>query len=892
MNWRLELTNFRCHRKQNFEFPLNGLILLDGPKGAGKSTIFQAMFYALYANVAKPYSFTTNTCKVKLIGPDIEIIRTNKPNRVVTTVWSNQKDKKTYEDAEAQGVINDKFGDLNEFLAGSYIRQKKSDFFLSMTAGQQLDLINAITFSDNTQETLNNKLKSKIQQSERDLSTSETKVEAFELQLSKLPLAAEMENPLMGTTLEEVENNEENTRHQIKDAHKKLDAVLQQIKKLNTISQLFVKIRQYEEELLQLPKPDHQETQAKYQKIYSRFSELDFELKQWDKLDTLLENQKILGNETEIINLTNNIQLLQLNQSPDDTDTQTSYANYFQRIKELKSELIQWEKLEQLSKMVIDQSDIDQLEEKCDEIEINLMEESQFLDLTAKYSKNKQDAELYQTTNQKYQHMLDTQIPHFITTNWTNAKNIYNLVAKELEKSKDDQVWECPKCLTHLSIIDGLLAVVDRELCQPYSEHEIKELTEIHNFLQKAYKILRTTPPSMESLSEMSKLIEQDKKINVELEVLEIQLADRKQKLEKVQTEMTQKRKLLAHQSKAVVEKLLEEKMEIEYESFNIYKQTQKNKQDTIDRVKQQLDQSKAKQIHIQTEINNRRKQLTFQSRNLLEDELDRIDQQLPEEYTTFSLYQKAQERMTGNITKIQAALSYEKTQIVTNLPTNDELQAEAHHIQEITSRFELQLEEYSKIKKNYYQYQAWLQRSTIQKTIHLHKATSKEIGLVLQSLYNIRDCMRTAALLSLTKTIQAINSNLEFYLEKMFVEPINVKIQDGKQTGKGKNIKMQNKINIQITLNNQEYDDPSQLSGGESDTINLALILSINDVVGSKILLLDESLSAMDGESNADILTFLRQNSKDKLILVTSHECVKGLFDDIITVDKTKSQN
>lgn len=51
----LILENFRCHGKLSVEFPDSGLVLISGDSGAGKSTILNAIQFALYGSVKKPY---------------------------------------------------------------------------------------------------------------------------------------------------------------------------------------------------------------------------------------------------------------------------------------------------------------------------------------------------------------------------------------------------------------------------------------------------------------------------------------------------------------------------------------------------------------------------------------------------------------------------------------------------------------------------------------------------------------------------------------------------------------------------------------------------------------------------------------------------------------------
>ena len=97
---------------------------------------------------------------------------------------------------------------------------------------------------------------------------------------------------------------------------------------------------------------------------------------------------------------------------------------------------------------------------------------------------------------------------------------------------------------------------------------------------------------------------------------------------------------------------------------------------------------------------------------------------------------------------------------------------------------------------------------------------------------------------------------------------PIEVRLENYKPTGKGKNMRTEGKMNMSIFYKNNEYDSISQLSGGERDRVNLAFILAVNDMIGGEILFLDECLSSLDTETNTDIYMFLKNNCQHRLII------------------------
>lgn len=134
---KITLTGFRCYRNTTtFEFQDDGIILISGPSGVGKSTILMAINFALYNHGTKLCSYGETKCKVQLIYKNIKIERTNKPNRLVVN--------DVYEDAVAQSMINDLFG--KNFDVTGYIPQNTTESFLSKSAPAKRDFLESVKF--------------------------------------------------------------------------------------------------------------------------------------------------------------------------------------------------------------------------------------------------------------------------------------------------------------------------------------------------------------------------------------------------------------------------------------------------------------------------------------------------------------------------------------------------------------------------------------------------------------------------------------------------------------------------------------------------------------------------------------------------------------------------
>ncbi len=151
-----------------------------------------------------------------------------------------------------------------------------------------------------------------------------------------------------------------------------------------------------------------------------------------------------------------------------------------------------------------------------------------------------------------------------------------------------------------------------------------------------------------------------------------------------------------------------------------------------------------------------------------------------------------------------------------------------------------------------------------------------KILDLEYKGFIKLKEKYLKAEIMSLNVTLHNINQHTEYFLEKFFNYPklsatLNISGEDDKL-----------KVGTRITYLGNEYDKISELSGGEFDRCTLASVCGINTLLSSPILILDESLSALNSAINTDIISFLKELANNKLIIVCSHEAVRGIFDEI----------
>jgi len=130
---------------------------------------------------------------------------------------------------------------------------------------------------------------------------------------------------------------------------------------------------------------------------------------------------------------------------------------------------------------------------------------------------------------------------------------------------------------------------------------------------------------------------------------------------------------------------------------------------------------------------------------------------------------------------------------------------------------------------------------------------------------------------------ISSINNYLKNSGGELFDKPINVRVI---QTKKVKSSGIEKpEINVSVSYAGSSHGSVKNLSGGEKSRIGLMLTVAMCRAAGSSLLMLDESLSSMDGELKDKALEMLKDSLPGVTILITSHDTPVGRFDRVISL-------
>lgn len=179
---KLTLKNFKCYHYQSFEFDDDTLTLISGPSGQGKTTILQAIQFALYGSTLQKYLISHNktTCEVVLEYKDFKIKRTKRPN-ILYVNWNNC----VYEDKEAQVLLNKYFGVINSCV-----------FFLDLSHFEKMDFLEKIVNADCNVKDLKLKIKNKVAELNKQLAVIDGQLSTATSMAGLIEKPEHMEEPV------------------------------------------------------------------------------------------------------------------------------------------------------------------------------------------------------------------------------------------------------------------------------------------------------------------------------------------------------------------------------------------------------------------------------------------------------------------------------------------------------------------------------------------------------------------------------------------------------------------------------------------------------------------------------------------------------------------------
>ena len=188
----IRLQNFRCWGEKTVTFSPEGITLLHGRSGRGKSSILEAIAFAIIGKGRNIVSAGKSSCTVTLILIDgTMVIRKKRPNTVIVKIPGGD----TLEDDAAQGYLDSLF--TSTFDSVSYLRQgQKNKSFILMSPGEKLVFLEELAFRGYDIIKLKTDASDLHKKRERLLISTSSKMELLAQQLKGLPGSTKKKFPI------------------------------------------------------------------------------------------------------------------------------------------------------------------------------------------------------------------------------------------------------------------------------------------------------------------------------------------------------------------------------------------------------------------------------------------------------------------------------------------------------------------------------------------------------------------------------------------------------------------------------------------------------------------------------------------------------------------------
>ena len=839
---KIILKNFRHHRDDTFEFPDEGLILLSGERGSGKSTIFKGIVYALYGCVRKPYSHGTTTCQVILEFRDMIITRTNRPNRVVV-----QYQDSDYEDDAAQGLIDSIIGtNFQEFSASSYVVQRSQNSIVSMTPSEQVKFVEKIAFNDNDHINCREKIKNETKRCKALLSQTEGKICAVEEQIERVESDLPA-NPIDSSVdFEEIKKTYECT---LKDMQEK--------------KVIFEKLVEEREKL--------QKMEDENKNLSEQKKKLDIEINQFSSLRSnigrVLEDEEIENLETKLeksklcLYQTKTFYEVQSIEKKIEKYREIERTRLKDQIAEMRNSLPSSEELAHLEQNV---SNIENTRQKY-ESEAREIETIQKLhdESTAIIKKNLALSKKIFREDKRISRIKKCEsLVNFLKSKLNVAEKgvkksqlqIKNLESKLSRQEILGKLYECPNCSTTLSFTNEKLREVtkDDNVDEDVDDYEIQLLSS-----------------KMQLVSDEARII----KISQMLEELNFSMANLKEKIPEHTVNFD-------HRSAIDMEK-----------RFAIYQHTREDLGKL--ELKKPEDSSAIVDLLKEMKILSKGYPKKFQPSEKIEDVNEKISsltKELEDAWKNKSEYSSLSREITSRKRKIdlinnripKKKLVPSKNRTIQSI--SEEINSLQKHVMFLTEELQGLTEKMKNISKYEIYKSQLVSLEELRGQCSNYKVEHREIQRSLEGALGLEVAGKEAEILAMEKTIESINEHAKNYLDQFFDDPINVRLEISKANAKGV---VKTQMNTMIQYRGSTYDPSDDPSGGEMQGIELAFLLGVNDMLGSSILLLDECINNLDAENNTNTLSCLRSISNNKLVIVISHEAIKGIFDKVLYLGK-----
>lgn len=734
--------------------------------------------------------------------------------------------EKKYEDDAAQSIINTKFG--KEFSVIGYIAQNALNSFIVMSPTDKLLFLEKFAFNDLDLPDLKNRSKSLIQKRHDEFLQRMSQVQTIEQVLNEFQEPEKVDFPIKTANIERTIKNEEIRKRNCEKMIIKYTRDIEKIKnELNDVKVLNAFLKNKEENFENICSKLSLLSISEEEIIFIGDNEL-MSLKEKLKQILSLEELTTLKNQ-----LDDSLKQLSLMKEKEISEYQTKIKN---------KEDVLWNEYtkEDCITFVNDLKDTKKDAEK--------------ISFLKKQRKNTMSANDVMKTEENIQIKKDEL---------HEKKELLDMVQKK------NKTYHCPSCSSSLIFENNKL----------YIEEKSNNLNKINDIDERELSIqIKKLKNEIENdekklLNEKSHI---DNNIKIEQEINDIQSSyDEELNYESISDDLEQIQNY--YKTHIVIENDLNKlKTNLDKERFSSSYSMFESK---VERLKKSITEleSKSNDYNIEEEEQYEEEEL----RNLIYTEQNK-HAELKKINAKKIEYEKEKEKETIEHEKLKQrhievykSINMEEKLVEMIDEYNNNLVEQNENLKLHTENLH-KISLYNKYIEEKDKYQNWKKKLTEAKN------EEEEIKNKYNASKLLLEKIIEAEYISMVNIVDNINLYSQNYLDSFFPDnPITVNLSCFKETKK--NSKPQ--INIEISYKGMDCDI-SSLSGGETSRVILAFTLALGEMFNTPLLMLDECTASLDSESTSIVFDTIKENFKNKSVLVVAHQCTEGIFDTIIKIN------
>lgn len=894
---RLTITGFRHYLHTTvFDIKDRQIVLISGPSGSGKSSIFQAIYWCLYGSLRSIYHNSGNLdqCVVELSLKSYKIFRQARPRLFKVTIVTGDQEQ-TYLDDVAQQIINSSFGVKELWKACCYIEQYDRCSLLSGSNSDRMDLLNQLSFLGENPEDYIVKIDTAIKdvQHQITLASAEynTELQLYNTQLNNIqqlyPNMMTM-RILSDAEIAEQTNQLENLKL---DLAKLYQEQLEQAKLLGVVSQIHEQIKQKTALL------------DRTNKLINNTEDLSV------RLAKLLEQQEKIQNDILQYHITISsyaekerkyIQHCQFYNAWDSLEKEYQKVTSFPSL-DLSPfmSFMSSERDDQINQIANQEIIYNTNCHSCNELRIDYNKDTinaYISQITGQLEEIERSERLLRTEQQNKQQRriilqrysdslrlishLEQQLKSYDLTKLDSIS--VSQVDTDLIKLNDElaslhrckDLLYCPSCHKSLRYKDNTLIPGERD---PPNETEfsnlndkMKQLRELKLQIETMNKIkLQISSILVANQELVNDRTSIEKEIASTLNIEQIQTYDNNVKSQLDKYEYT--RRSLTTTLVKLRNIVIVDKPVISASIIRLAKKVSEAKQNLIQITGSSTTFDPPSKSTYGLEGTHGIKELT-ELKTAKERELIQIKTAVEQTRTTIE-QEKQNKHIIEQLTKDIANLKIEESRITIKASIDSEISNIKNCVDTLNNNISF--------SKYLSQFNNWRSR-IIEKSEKLTQLSDD-----LQSLAKLKQNAVDLECELLENTLDSINNSMEQILNKIFELPITVYLRLEKQlkSATRSERKTKNQVNLGINYRGAEYDSISSLSGGEGDRVSLALILALSQISTCPILLLDECMASLNSELRYDCIEAIRELRLDsvKNIIIINHEDTHGNYDQTI---------